>query len=110
MADEKPNVWQRRRARRALVQALYKWHLTKAAPSEIRMPRDLCGPRVSEVVWGLWRRGNGSRWPWEFVSQVRTLLRAHAVDGSSSRPTKLQANEDGSRAQDSRQDAGRRGD
>ena len=35
MADEKPNVWRRRRARRALVQALYKWHLTKAASSEI---------------------------------------------------------------------------
>ena len=35
MADEKPNVWRRRRARRALVQALYKWHLTRAAPSEI---------------------------------------------------------------------------
>ena len=35
MADEKPNVWRRRRARRALGQALYKWHLTKAASSEI---------------------------------------------------------------------------
>ena len=30
MVEAKPNIWQRRRARRALVQALYKWHMTKA--------------------------------------------------------------------------------
>ncbi|MFL2526175.1 MAG: transcription antitermination factor NusB [Candidatus Azotimanducaceae bacterium] len=30
MVEAKPNIWQRRRARRALVQALYKWHMTEA--------------------------------------------------------------------------------
>ena len=35
MVEAKPNIWQRRRARRALVQALYKWHMTKASLDEI---------------------------------------------------------------------------
>ena len=35
MVEAKPNIWQRRRARRALVQALYKWHMTKASLHEI---------------------------------------------------------------------------
>ena len=35
MVEAKPNIWRRRRARRALVQALYKWHMTKASLDEI---------------------------------------------------------------------------
>ena len=35
MVEVKPNIWQRRRARRALLQALYKWHMTKASLDEI---------------------------------------------------------------------------
>ncbi len=35
MIEQKPSIWRRRRARRALVQALYKWHMTKTALDEI---------------------------------------------------------------------------
>ena len=35
MTGEKVNIWRRRRSRRALVQALYKWHMTATALDEI---------------------------------------------------------------------------
>lgn len=35
MIEKKANIWRRRRTRRALVQALYKWHMTNTALDEI---------------------------------------------------------------------------
>ena len=48
MVSMKPNIWQRRRARRALVQALYKWHLTKSKIGEI-LSEFLRGPALAKA-------------------------------------------------------------
>ena len=35
MSEKKANIWRRKRTRRALVQALYKWHMTNTVLDEI---------------------------------------------------------------------------
>jgi len=35
MIEKKANIWRRRRTRRALVQALYKWHMTNTVLEDI---------------------------------------------------------------------------
>lgn len=40
MSAEKPSVWERKRARRALVQALYQWQMTGAGVREIEVEFD----------------------------------------------------------------------
>ena len=35
MSEKKANIWRRKRSRRALVKALYKWHMTNTALDEI---------------------------------------------------------------------------